>query len=222
MGYKNWMLVEGRNDQYVLRGLLQHHNIACAIPDRSRGYRQDAIIIDQKENIQGVLDALNVVLDDGDLERLAIVVDADTDLGARWDALRNIFARFGGDAIPRSPAPDGTIITLAQPYRTLSVGVWLMPDNQVPGILENFIGFLVPGDEAPLWQRAKDCVNGIPGGQRHFSTADLPKAQIHTWLAWQREPGQPFGIAITARYLDADVSCALDLVDWVRRVFDLS
>ncbi len=222
MGYKNWMLVEGRNDQYVLRELLEHHNIACTIPGRpKKKYGSDAIIIDQKEHIHGVLDALTVVLDDGDLERLAVVVDADTNLDARWDSLRNILARFGGDTVPRSPASDGTIITLTQPYRTLKVGVWLMPDNQVPGILENFVSFLIPNDEAPLWQRAKDCVNGIPEEQRHFSTPDLPKAQIHTWLAWQKEPGQPFGIAITAKYLDADASCALNLVDWVKRVFDL-
>ena len=138
MGYKNWMLVEGRNDQYVLRGLLRHHGIPCAIPDRDRGYGEEAIIIDQKEGVQGVLAALNVVLDDGDLERLAVVVDADTSIDARWDALRNILARFGGQDIPRSPLPEGTIVTLTQPYRTLRVGVWLMPDNQVPGILENF------------------------------------------------------------------------------------
>lgn len=222
MGYKNWMLVEGRNDQYVLHGLLQRHSIDCAIPGRRKGHGEGAIVIDQKEGIQGVLDALDVVLDDGDLERLAVIVDADTSIDARWDALRNIFARFGGEDIPRSPSPDGTVITLAQPYRALKVGIWLMPDNQTtPGILENFVSFLIPDDDASLWQYAQDCVNKIPV-QPHFSTVDVPKAQIHTWLAWQQEPGQPLGIAMTARYLDADAPHALNLVDWVKQVFDLS
>jgi hypothetical protein len=54
---------------------------------------------------------------------------------------------------------------------------------------------------------------------RHFSEPSTPKAQIHTWLAWQEEPGQPFGIAVTARYLDADAPHAQKLVDWVRRLF---
>jgi len=223
MGYKNWMLVEGRNDQYVLRGLLRHHGISCAIPGRDRGYKEEAIIIDQKEGIQGVLDALDVVLDDGDLERLAVVVDADTSIDARWDALRNILACFGGQDISRSPLPEGTIVTLTQPYRTLNVGVWLMPDNQVPGILENFVSFLIPDDDAPLWQRAIDCVNRIPEAQRHFPIVALPKARIHTWLAWQEKPGQPLGIAITAaKCLDANAPCALNLINWVKQVFDLS
>lgn len=221
MGYKNWMLVEGRNDQYVLRGLLQRHSIDCAIPDRDRGYGEEAVVIDQKENAQGVLDALKVVLDDGDLERLAVIVDADTNIDARWDALRNIFARFGGEDIPHSPSSDGTVITLTRPYRTLKVGVWLMPDNQATGILENFVSFLIPDADAPLWQYAIDCVSRIPETQRHFSTVDLPKTQIHTWLAWQKEPGQPLGIAIAAKYLDADTPCALNLIDWVKQVFDL-
>jgi hypothetical protein len=221
MGYKNWMLVEGRDDQYVLRGLLRHHGIPCAIPDRDRGYGEEDIIIDQKEGIQGVLDALDIVLDDGDLERLAVIVDADTRIDARWDALRNILARFGGQDIPRSPLPEGTIVTLTQPYRTLNVGVWLMPDNQVPGILENFVSFLIPDDDAPLWQRAIDCVNRIPEAQRHFPIVALPKARIHTWLAWQEKPGQQFGIAIT-KCIDADAPCALNLINWVKQVFDLS
>jgi len=223
MGYKNWMLVEGRNDQYVMRSLLRQHNIACAIPDRPdrESYGAGAIVIDQKENIQGVLAALNVVLDDGDLERLAVVVDADTDVNARWDALRNIFARFGGMDLPRLPDPAGTIVTLDQPYRTLTVGVWLMPNNQLPGILENFIGFLIPDGDAPLWQRAQACVDDIPEAQRHFSDIAVPKAQIHTWLAWQKEPGQPLGTAVTAKYLDAHAPYALTLVHWVKQVFGL-
>ena len=220
MGYKNRMLVEGRNDQYVLRSLLRHHGIDCAIPDREK-YGEETIAIDQRENVKGVLDALNIVLDDGDLARLAVIVDADTNIDARWNALRNIFARFGGEDMPHSPATEGTIITLTQPYRTLKVGVWLMPDNQVPGILENFVSFLIPDNEASLWQRAIECVDKIPETQRHFPEVALPKAQLHTWLAWQQEPGQPLGLAITARYLNADAPYASNLINWVRRVFDL-
>jgi hypothetical protein len=222
MGHKNWMLVEGRNDQYVLRGLLQHHHIECAIPGRDKGYGKEAIVIDQRGGIQGVLEALEIVLDDGDLERLAVILDADTSIAARWDALCDIFARFGAKDVPRLPSSDGTVITLTQLYRTLRVGVWLMPDNQTtPGILENFVSFLIPDDDASLWQYAKDCVNKIPA-QRHFSEVNVPKAEIHTWLAWQQEPGQPLGIAITARYLNADAPYALKLIDWVEQVFDLS
>jgi hypothetical protein len=47
------------------------------------------------------------------------------------------------------------------------------------------------------------------------------EACIHTWLAWQKEPGKPMGVAITARYLDATTSHAQQLISWIRRLFDL-
>ncbi|MCD4738015.1 MAG: hypothetical protein K8R89_01985 [Anaerolineae bacterium] len=221
MGYKNWMLVEGRNDQYILRSLLRHHGINCAIPDREK-YGEEAIVIDQRGNVEGVLDALKIVLDDGDLARLAVIVDADTNIDGRWDALRNILMRFGGEETPHSPAPEGTVISLARPYRTLRVGVWLMPDNRVPGILEDFVAFLIPDENTFLWQHAVDSVAKIPAEQRNFPAVALPKAEIHTWLAWQKEPGQPFGLALTAKYLDSNAPYALNLVSWVQRVFELS
>jgi len=216
------MLVEGRNDQYVLRGLLRHHGIVCTIPGREdRKSGSDDIVIDQKENVQGVLEALEVILDDGDLEKLAIIVDADENVAARWDALRNVFVRFGQrDDVPRNPSSEGTVFALNQRYRTLDVGVWLMPNNQVPGILENFVSFLIPNEHEVLWQYAVECVNQIPE-KPLFRNVDLPKAQIHTWLAWQEEPGQPLGIAITAKYLNADAPYASTLINWVRRVFGL-
>lgn len=223
MGYKNWMLVEGRNDQYVLRDLLRQHHISCIIPDRPHKKSQpDDIVIDQQGSVQGVLDALEIVLDDGDLQNLAIVVDADTNLVARWDALKNIFARFGGEDVPDFPLKDGTIITLTRPYRKIQVGIWLMPDNQVPGILEDFFRFLMPNTQEPLWHHVHQSVDGIPVEQRLFSNIDLPKVQLHTWLAWQKEPGKPLGLAITAKYLDVNTPYGLRLINWVKQTFNLT
>lgn len=224
MDYKNLMLVEGRNDLFVLGELLQRHGVDCAISGSKRGdIKEKTIVIDEQGGVAGVLDALKVaLLGYNDLERLAIVVDADTDIEARWDALRNILVRFGGKEIPRSPAPEGTVITLKRPYRTLRVGVWLMPDNRVPGILEDFVAFLVPDENTFLWQHAVDSVARIPAEQRNFPAVARPKAEIHTWLAWQKEPGQPFGLALTAKYLDSNAPYALNLVSWVQRVFELS
>lgn len=218
MGYRHLLLVEGRNDQYVLRGLLRHHRVPCAIPDREP-YQENAVVIDMADGIERLLARLLVILDDGDLERLGIVVDADTDMSARWQALRDVLRQFGGHHVPQVPDPDGTIVTLQQPYRELAVGIWVMPNNQIPGVLEDFCSFLIPDAESSLWQRAKDCVASIPQEQRHFPEASTPKAQIHTWLAWQEEPGQPLGIAVTARYLNAEAPYAQRLVNWIRRLF---
>ena len=47
------------------------------------------------------------------------------------------------------------------------------------------------------------------------------KAHVHTWLAWQKEPGKPMGQAITKRYLDANAPHAQQLIVWIRKLFGL-
>jgi hypothetical protein len=219
MGYKHWLLVEGPDDQHVLRNLLRHYNVPCAIPKRDP-IDGNTIVIDGKGGIENLFDSLQVILDDGDLERLGIVVDANTNIDARWVSLCNILIDFGDVNIPANPDPHGTIMSLGQTLRTLTVGVWIMPNNKLSGILEDFIGFLVPEGDL-LWERAKNCVEGIPETEQLFPKVHKPKANIHTWLAWQEEPGTPLGLAITKRYFDVNVPHAQQLVNWTRRLFDL-
>jgi hypothetical protein len=208
MAYKYLLLVEGKDDQHVFYALLRHHQVP------------EVFEIMNKEGIDNLLEALPTELKRSDLERLGIVVDANTSLDARWTNLRNILLRAGGKDIPAQPDPNGTVVAVEQPDRTLTVGIWIMPDNTLPGMLENFIGFLVPPGDT-LWPRAGECIAQIPEAERRFPQAQQTKAHIHTWLAWQEEPGTPLGLAITKRYLDADAPHAQQLVDWIRHLFDL-
>jgi hypothetical protein len=47
--------------------------------------------------------------------------------------------------VPDDPAAEGTIIDPPDDKLLPRVGVWIMPDNQMKGILEDFLRFLVPG-----------------------------------------------------------------------------
>ena len=89
---------------------------------------------------------------------VAVVVDADQDLAARWDAVAYQLTIAGYDA-PKNPPADGVILTTRQP----AVGVWLMPDNALPGALEDFATQLVPAED-PLWTRAVSAVGNICDG----------------------------------------------------------
>ena len=205
MANKYLLLVEGKDDEHVFYSLLEHHQV----PDRF------AII--NKEGIDNLLKTLPTELKRSDLERLGIVVDANAGIEARWTALRNILLRAGNADVPATPDPTGTVVALDQQYRTLMVGVWLMPDNRIPGMLENFVAFLIPSGN-PLWGYAEDCVKQIPEQHRRFPATHQPKARIHTWLAWQEEPGTPMGLAITRRYLDAEASHARQLMHWIHKL----
>jgi hypothetical protein len=50
---------------------------------------------------------------------------------------------------------------------------------------------------------------------------DLPKAFLYTWLAWQDEPGQHPGAALTRKILDPHAASAVPFVNWFRQLYVL-
>jgi hypothetical protein len=206
MAGRNILLVEGKDDEHVLKHV-------CGTRDV-----QELDEIKEQGSVEKLLENFPVRLKESDVEALGVVIDADTDLAARWDSLRNRLILVEYENVPEDPAPDGTI--LDPPAGTLlpRVGIWIMPDNQSEGILENFLRFLVPAGSA-LFEHVESSVAAIPEGERRFTELAKPKAIIHTWLAWQEEPGKPLGTAITARYLDSGVAQVDDLVSWLNRLF---
>jgi hypothetical protein len=205
MANKHLLLVEGKDDEHVFYHLLEHYHV----PEQFK--------IKDKEGVDNLLDTLDVEIEGSGLECLGIVVDADMSIESRWQALRGILMHCGYDNVPTHPLSEGVIVE--QEGRP-KIGVWIMPDNTLPGMLEHFIGFLVPPGDT-LWPRAGECVAQIPEPERRFPQEHQSKAHVHTWLAWQEEPGTPMGQAITKRYLDAEAEHARRLIGWVRRLFDV-
>ena len=66
-------------------------------------------------------------------------------------------------------------------------------NNRIAGMLEDFLSSLIR-EEDVLLARVVSCVDGIPSEQRRFRNTYRSKALIHTWLAWQEEPGTPLGL----------------------------
>jgi hypothetical protein len=150
-----------------------------------------------------------------ELERLGIIVDADVDVRARWESVRNKLRDIGYTRTPEMPDAQGSIIyEEGKP----TVGIWIMPDNQLPGMIEDFIALLIPQPDS-LWIRVQNCVDQLPENERRFSPGHLAKVYIHTWLAWQEEPGTPMGHAITKRYLDANLPTGQSFIGWLTRLF---
>jgi len=198
------MLVEGKDDEHVVRHLCRAHDIKVNFD------------IEQPKNdgIEQLIDQVPARLTEADLQRFAMVVDADEDVESRWKQLRDRLRRRGYDGIPDKPGEEGTIIDLHNDFGDVRLGVWIMPDNRLPGILENFLAFLVPDDDKML-PRVDRFLDGIPREERLFTDVQRPKARIHSYLAVQDEPGKPLGLSITFRYLDANREVVRPFLNWI-------
>jgi hypothetical protein len=206
MAGRKILLVEGSDDEHVLKHICGERGVGQLDEVKPQG------------DILRLLENLPVRLKESDVEVLGVVIDADTDLAARWQSLHDRLSKAGYQNVPAHPAPTGTI--LAPPPDSLlpRVGVWIMPDNQTRGILEDFLRFLVPPGSG-LFTHVQSSVAAIPAAEKRFGQLAEPKAIIHTWLAWQAEPGKPFGVAITAKFLDANVAQVDVLVAWLKALF---
>ena len=201
------LLVEGTDDEHVLKHICGNRDI----PHLDE--------VESQYGVENLIESLGVRLtlsEEGDV--IGVVIDADTEISDRWQSIRGRITGVGYQNVPDQPDPDGTI--LDPPARTLlpRLDVWIMPNNRTSGILEDFLRFLVPQPNI-LFDHAKTSVAAIPEGERRFKPLDEPKAVIHTWLAWQEEPGRPFGTAISACFLDPSVTEVDVLADWLKRLF---
>ena len=154
--------------------------------------------------------------------RVGFVLDADFPLLDRWRAMSSRLRSVGVEAVEGIPR-EGFVGESGE-YRT-RVGVWLMPDNQQEGergegTLERFLESLVK-EADPLLPYAREATTLAKTAHgASYPDGDVKKAVLHAWLAWQREPGLPYGTAIKARYFRHDSPVAEQFVAWFRRVFE--
>jgi hypothetical protein len=90
------LLVEGKNDQHVIWALCEQHKLpetfSVEVPQE-----------DDAPGIEALLISLPLKLKEENLRTLGIVVDADRDLFARWQAVRDRLNVSGYQHIPKYP-----------------------------------------------------------------------------------------------------------------------
>jgi len=170
MAGKKILLVEGIDDEHVLKHVCGTRGLPRLDEIRSHG------------GAEQLLESFPVRLKESEIEAIGVVIDADTDLAARWLSLRNRLMQAGYESVPNDPVPAGTV--LQPPSGTLlpRVGLWIMPDNQTTGILEDFLRFLVPQGSC-LFAHVQASIAGIP--QASSDSVNLPNPRPSSTLGWR-------------------------------------
>jgi len=199
------LLVEGHNDRKVVEHLLEAHG-ECP---------EQHFKIEDKGGFDPLHESITVHVKAPGLKTLGILVDANDNLNARWQSISDQLSRDDRAIQPQQPKPGGNVFPLGP--QGPRIGIWLMPDNQVTGELEDFIHGLIPGND-PVWPRAKDYIDSIPKKDRKFKDRKRIRAYVHAWLAACEKP-RPMGLAISTGDLDKNAAGAVRFVGWLRTLF---
>ena len=160
----NVLLVEGTNDCHVIMNL-------CKKKENEVPRTFGLYACGSDDQVLKRFDAL--ILSSDRPQELGIVLDADTGVDDRWKAIRAKLSHYPYD-FPAQPQPSGTIIEAVDSCPKL--GVWLMPNNRDPGILEDFCIDMI---EEKTMEIARTAVqNAKTAGVSRFRDTHFSKAVI--------------------------------------------
>lgn len=213
---KKVLLVEGVNDCHVIIHLCMTHNL----PEKS-------FCIHDCKSESKLLKKIESYLNRSERpEMIGIVLDADQENpNIRLQQVASRLLKYSPQyQIPEQLNPNGTIIpaVIDDDEKYPKIGIWVMPNNQEIGMLEDFVIELAKGKHSASLDYAEHCV--IHAKNNEFTTFKQnhhSKAVIHTYLAWHDEPGKPLGQSITAHTLEPYTPIAKTFTDWLVNLFDL-
>ena len=201
---KKVLLVEGKNDCHVIYALCEAHGV----PETFGLYNC--------ESGDGVLKRLNALMHPTDPpETIGVILDVDDrTIESRWQQIKEKIKAYGYD-FSENPDPVGTVLPVNGDKPRL--GIWLMPNNQDPGMLEDFLLSLANVGSVSFASESVDCAKAK--GLTTFKEVHHSKAVIHTYLAWQDEPGKPLGQSITSHVLNPETDIAKCFTAWLTKLF---
>ena len=205
----NLLVVEGKDDKHVMLNL------------RDKLQFKDTYDVADKGDDHKLLQSIEAELIAPGRKCLGIVMDKDTDdpdkNKNRWEQVKAILTSLNYN-MPESAPPGGAVLSSPE-LGFAKVGIWLMPDNQNPGMLEDFMRqLIVPDDDCLSFAEATLNELEIRKIQR-YKEVHRAKALMHTWIAWQDQPGIPLGQS-TARYLTTDNDLCQQFAAWLNQLFN--
>ena len=198
MATRSQLRVEGNDDSHALRHLLIRHGVDYDQKPWPTWFPS----IEETGGKDKLLETLVLNVRASSGRAVGFVLDANSSLRSRWEAVAEQLGKLDLE-VPKEIPCEG-FVGESRKFQA-RVGVWLMPDNRQEGTLEHFLETLVQEGD-PLFDYASESTeNARTHGARYPDAAgETMKAVLHTWLAWQEEPGLPYGTAIRARYFRHD------------------
>jgi hypothetical protein len=187
--------------------------------DSEKDFRDNFLINKDKLGKSAVIKGISPAVKSAEnITHLGIVVDADDSAHSTWQSIRVVLEKLDYQNLPLRPLPVGIVTRSSIPHYP-QVGVWIMPDNVNPRAIEDFFLALVHPSDA-LMNKARDTVTELIANEKNlFLPTIRSKADVHTWLAWQKEPGRSMGIAVKSGLLNLEHELARQFVNWFSQTY---
>lgn len=205
------LLVEGKSEKTLLPVLCR----ICGVPQTFE-LRSENSITELKTALKTYLKSSNTH------DRIWIIIDADSDSDNAWRSVKDILLRSGKYEFDhKMPLPaEGAVISPVD-AEDITVGVWIMPDNSRPGMLEDFLLALIDDKDilaaeaiaaVERLDRERDRYPGL------FRRVHRSKACVHTWLAWRDAPGESIPVAAQKSLFLTDREPCVRFMAWLSRL----
>lgn len=204
----SWLFVEGVNDLHVICNLCQYYKLPETFKVKDVG------------GIDNLISYLSLYINEeaNKCVCVGVVLDADTDFEERWQSVCQILRSTNAYDLPVK-FPSNGLVVVPKLLHFPKIGVWIMPNNQSLGMIEDFALSMVSTDE-PLMSEVDRTIEDLEKKNlQKYSEVHRSKAKIHTYLSWSKEPGKPLGQAITAHVLNPEAEIAQLFVEWLKKVF---
>jgi hypothetical protein len=145
-------------------------------------------------------------------EVIGIVLDADNNIDGRYQKIKDKIENFY--KLPQSMPKGGLVHT---EKKRPKLGIWIMPNNQDNGALEEFYLKLAPDIDTNF---ISDIIKQAGSKDlTSFKAQHKNKAIMHTYFAWQDKPGMPLHTAIDKIALNINEDIAKTFKDWLIKLF---
>jgi hypothetical protein len=212
----NRLLVEGQDDLFSIVGLMRHY---VNWPKGKVKNEDHPVLIRAVGGVEEILEPnyIPALIKDPTIKTLGVMFDADNDPISRYSSFKNLCIPYF-QKMPKQLSAGGLIEQNEEGKR---IGLWIMPDNVSKGAIELFIKELVPNTGIPSWQHAITSVIEARNKGATCRDCHVDKANLYSWLAWQDEPGQYPGHALTKKILDPKAPSAALFVKWFLELYSL-
>lgn len=203
------LLVEGYNDKGVIEQVLNAYRINVDIE------------IKVCRGVDGMSDELRLHLKNPSAySAVAVIADADTNTDSRWQQIRNVLHDTGLYKCNRLPlSPEGAVLASVDSDISLKAGAWIMPNNEYPGALEEFLLEMVPAEDELMAEVDHKLLELESRSKQRYAEKDRNKAKVQTYVAWERKPGISVSTAVKSRILNPHTPTADKFVEWIKAVF---